>query len=404
MKKYIFFAFGVLVGGALIGITSFSVGFSIGKSEGRVIPIEGVSNISANQPETVDFSLFWEAWHTVQERFANADTLDYRQMVHGAIAGMIESLEDPYTVLMSAETTDQFLDDLSGFFEGVGMEIGIRRGQLMVIAPLEGTPAQKAGILPGDVILKIGEVSAADLTLDGAVSLIRGPKGTTVTLTILREDMDDSQEIVIERAVIEIPTMSWELQEGGVAYIKLNHFSEKVRRDFQRAAREIEAAGAQKIILDVRNNPGGFLEVAVDIAGWFVEGGSTVVIEDFGPGEDQKIHKATGNAAFSSWPTIVLINEGSASAAEIVAGALRDLQGIKLVGEKSFGKGSVQELVRLSDNSGLKITVANWLTPKGTVLNEKGLVPDIEAERSAEDIREDRDPQLDKALEIIRGL
>ena len=325
-------------------------------------------------------------------------------MVQGAISGMVDGLGDPYTVFMSAEDTDKFLDDISGYFEGVGMEIGIRKGNLQVVAPLEGTPAQRAGLRSGDRIIAIDEESTIDMTIDEAVSRIRGERGTTVVLTIFRSTWDETKDISIKRAVIEIPSLTWELKEGDVAYIQLFQFSGKASSDFNQMVSEVLASRADRIILDLRNNPGGFLEVSQDIAGWFIEKGETVVIEEFGGEEPDIIYKAQGSARLGSFPMVVLINQGSASASEILAGALRDVNGILLIGEKSFGKGSVQELLRLRDDSSLKITVAKWFTPNRTVINEKGLEPDVVVEITDEDFEEERDPQLEKAIEIVKGL
>jgi len=288
----------------------------------------------------------------------------------------------------------------------VGMEIGIKKGQLQVIAPLEGTPAQKAGLRSGDKILKINDTETSDLTIDEAVDLIRGPKGTEVTLTIFREEWKKTKEIKLMRDVIEVPSLKREIKEidgQKIAYIQLYQFSENASFDFRKAAIEILTSPAQKIILDLRNNPGGYLEVAQDITGWFLEKGKIVVIEDFGQGNEQE-YKAQGPGTFSDYKVVILINQGSASASEILAGALRDNRGILLIGEKSFGKGSVQELEKLKEGSSLKITVAKWLTPKGQLITDVGLEPDIKVEMTEEDYEQDRDPQLDKAIEIIKGL
>lgn len=390
----------------LIGavVASFALGLSVGKNQARIVPIEGITNLEAGKPALVDFSLFWEAWSKVTEKFAKRDSLNYQDMVHGAIAGMVESLGDVYTVFMDPEEAKKFQDDISGFFEGVGMEIGIRDKQLQVIAPLEGTPAKQAGLRPGDKILRIHDTSTDSMTVERAVTLIRGPRGTSVTLTILREGWDEPRDFEIQRAVISVPSLKWEMKEGNVALIKIFQFSEKAGRDFRKAASEIKAQGAKRIVLDVRGNPGGFLQVAEDIAGFFLKAGEVVVIEDFGSQEGQVKHAAEGTAVFSETPMVVLINEGSASASEILAGALRDNRGIQLIGMKSFGKGSVQELEQLRDNSFLKITVANWLTPKGSFITDKGLEPDIEVELTDEDFESEKDPQLDKALEVVKVL
>ena len=354
-------------------------------------------------PQDLDFSLFWEAYHKLQDKFVDKEKFDTDEMIYGAIAGMAGSLGDPYTVFLSPEDTKKFTDDVDGVFEGVGMEIDIRKGQLMVVAPIEGTPAQRAGLQAGDKIMKVDDTSTIDLTIDEAVSLIRGPRGTEVVLTVYREDWEEIKEIGIIRAVIEIPSLKLEFKEDDVAYLRLYQFSGIAAFDFRQAVFEILDSPARKIILDLRNNPGGYLEVSQDIAGWFLERGEIVVVEDFGNGEERE-YKSEGTGSFSDYDIVVLINQGSASASEILAGALRDNLGVLLVGEKSFGKGSVQQLEKLRGGSSLKITVAKWLTPNGHLITDIGLEPDIEVEMTQEDYNENRDPQLNKAIEIIKNL
>jgi len=377
----------------VIILVSFGLGFYFGKTQCKICP-----------PEEINFSLFWEAWDKLQQRYVEKEKFDVQKMIYGAISGMVKSLEDPYTVFLNPEDTKRFVEDVKGTFEGVGMEIGIRKGQLQVIAPLEGTPAQRAGLRAGDKILKIDDKPTMDMTIDEAVNLIRGPRGTEVTLTIFREDWEKTKEIKIIRDVIKVPSLEWEMKNENIAYLKLYQFSEKASFDFTQAAIEILESPAQKIILDLRNNPGGYLEVAQDVAGWFLEKGEVVAIEDFGGEKEQKIYKAQGPAKLVAYPTVILINKGSASGSEILAGALRDNRGILIIGEASFGKGSVQELERLREGSSLKITVAKWLTPKGELITDVGLKPDIEIEITEEDYEEERDPQLDKAIEVIKGL
>jgi carboxyl-terminal processing protease len=384
-------------------VISFGSGFTIGVGQSRTVYLEGVIGTELGKPEGVDFSLFWDAWRIVQEKFATKEPLNSQNMVYGAISGMLWSLDDPYTIFMNPEDSKRFFDDLQGSFEGVGMEIGIRNKALQVISPLEGTPAQRAGVRAGDRIVKIGDVVTDGMSVEKAVSLIRGPKGTSVTLTVFREGWEETKELTIVRDVIVIPSLEWELK-GDVAYIKLFQFSEKAGRDFRKASQEILASKATSIVLDVRNNPGGFLDIAVDIAGWFVERGSVVVTEELKDEKERKVHEARGTASLISYPVVVLINEGSASASEILAGALRDDRGILLVGKQSFGKGSVQEIENLRDDSSLKVTIAKWLTPKGDVIQGVGLKPDIEVTNTPEDEEKGLDPQLDKALEVVKDL
>jgi carboxyl-terminal processing protease len=388
LKRRIIFSFLISV---LIG-AGFFAGVFVGEFQCKVCP-----------PEEIDFSLFWEAWYKLQEKFVNEEKLNTQEMIYGAISGMVKSLDDPYTVFLKPEESKRFIEDVKGTFEGVGMEIGIKKGQLQVISPLEGTPAQRAGLRAGDKILKINGTSTIDMTIEEAVTFIRGPKGTEVTLTIFREEWEKPKEFKIVREIIKVPSLKWELKNNDIAYIKLYHFTEKAGWDFNKAAIEILNSPAKKIILDLRNNPGGYLEVAQDIAGWFLERGQVVVIEDFGEGK-QKEYKARGNGLLFSHPLVILINQGSASGAEILAGALRDNRGILLIGEKSFGKGSVQELEKLTEGSSLKITIARWLTPKDELITDKGLEPDIKVEMTDEDFEQERDPQLEKAIEMIKNL
>ena len=371
-------------------LISFGVGFYFGEQQCEICP-----------PEEVDFSLFWEAWHVLEERFVDPEKIDYQKMIYGAISGMVQSLKDPYTIFMTPQETKLFKEEMIGEFEGVGMKIGIRDGELTIIAPLEGTPAQRAGLRAGDKIIKIDDVDARNLTLKEAVRLIRGPKGTEVILTIWREDWVRPREFRIIRDIIEIPSLRWEIKNDNIAYIKLYNFTEKTPSEFDKMAVEILNSPAQKIILDLRNNPGGYLEVAQHVAGWFLERGQVVVIEE--RGEERKEYKAKGNAKLLPYPLVVLINQGSASGSEILAGALRDNRGILLIGERTFGKGSIQELVKINRSS-LKITIARWLTPHGQLIDGVGLEPDIKIEMTEEDYKMGRDPQLDKAIEVIKEM
>jgi carboxyl-terminal processing protease len=386
IRKLIIVFFSILIIGA-----SFGSGFYFGQTQCEL-----------SRPEEVDFSLLWETWHKLSEKYVDKDKLDIQKMIYGAISGMVDSLEDPYTVFLDPSDTKKFTDDVKGSFEGIGIEIGIKNGDLQVIAPLDNTPAQKAGLKSGDKIIKINDTLTADLSLDGVVDLIRGPKGTSVDLTIYNDNLEESKVLSIVRDVIEIPSMSWKLIEEDIAYIKLSHFSEKAIFDFRTAAIEVLTSPAKSIILDLRNNPGGYLEVSREIAGYFLERGQVVTIEDFGNNEKDE-YLAQGAGALMGYPMVILIDEGSASASEILAGCLRDNRNIVLIGEKSFGKGSVQELEDLTGGSSLKVTIAKWLTPKGESISDKGLEPDIKVEMKESDSENNLDPQLDKAIEIIKA-
>jgi len=384
---------------------SFYGGFWYGKnSRPSIEKVSGVFNKETGKPDSIDFSLFWDSWTQIEEKFVNRSALDYQKMVYGAIDGMVKSLGDPYTAFFPPVESKKFSEDIKGSFDGIGAEIGMRKDILIVISPLEGSPAKKAGLLAGDQILKIDDKVTADLNVDEAVNLIRGSKGTQVTLAILREGWSDTKDYKITRDVINVPILKYEIKDIGgkkIAYIQLYEFTENAANEFTKKVNEILNSNAQGIVLDLRGNPGGYLEVAVDIASWFVDGGKLVVSEDFGNGNKNE-HTSYGYKKLATYPTVVLIDQGSASASEILAGALRDDNGIKLVGEKSFGKGSVQELENLRGGTSLKVTVAKWLTPSGHSIMEQGLEPDIQVGRTQEDVDAGRDPQLDKALELLK--
>lgn len=356
------------------------------------------------QPGTIDFSLFWDSYNKLSENFVDPSKINNDKILYGAIEGMAKSLGDPYTTFFDPEQAKRFEQDLQGSFDGIGAEIGIKKGFLTIVAPIDGTPAQNSGLKAGDIIAKIDNKDTTDMTTDEAVNLIRGTKGTVVTLTILREGWTSVKDFKITRDTIKVASIKWELKNENIAYIKISQFDQVLQSDFGKIASEIIESPAKKIIIDLRNNPGGYLETAQYVAGWFLEAGQTVTIENFGKSKTQNTYKAEGNAQLLNYPVVILINEGSASASEILAGALRDNRGVKLVGEKSFGKGSVQQVVDLRGGSFLKITIAKWLTPKGDSISEVGLTPDIKVDLTDKDFEANKDPQLDKALEIVQSI
>ncbi len=373
----------------------FAGGFFVGKND--VV-------CKVCKPEEIDFSLFWEAYDKLSSNFVNPENIDNQKIIYGAIKGMAKSLDDPYTSFFDPEQSKQFYDDLSGYFSGIGAEVGIKKDQLTIVSPLPGTPAEKAGLMPGDIIVKIDSKDSLYMTTDEAVKLIRGTKGTAVVLNIFREGWLSAKDFTIIRDTIKVPSMEWKLIDEDIAYIRIFQFDQSLSNDFKRSAMEIINSPVKKIVIDLRNNPGGYLELSQEIAGWFLDRGQVVTIENFGKDKKEEFYKTNGNANFVNYPVVVLINNGSASASEILAGALRDNRGIKLIGEKSFGKGSVQQLLNLQDGSSIKITIAKWLTPKGESISEVGLSPDIKVELTEEDLEAEKDPQLDKALEIIQTL
>lgn len=393
-------------------VSSFSVGVFAGRAS---VPFAGAEASSgsvldfflnepnAKAPEDVDLTLFWKVWNLIDEKYVTSEMPTSDEKLYGAIEGLVYSLGDPYSTFMPPIEAKMFEDDVSGSFEGVGMEVGIRDGILSVISPLKDTPADKAGLMPGDKIIQINDLPTYDLTLNEAVDNIRGPGGTTVTLTIVREGEDESLEVPIIRAKIDIPVIDSYLRDDGVFVIELYSFYETAPSLFTQAIKQFTLSGSDKLILDLRNNPGGYLEASVDIAGNFLPSGKIIVKENFGENVNEIEHRTRGNYLLKdyTYDMVVLINGGSASASEILAGALSEHGVATLVGERSFGKGSVQELIKLDNGTSLKLTIARWLTPNGISISEEGLTPDIEAELTMDDIYEDRDPQMDAAIEVL---
>lgn len=398
--KYLFAFFFVFL---LVG--SFWLGYSRGKkSEATTqsFPLAQTQIINNDSPQnSVDFSLFWKVWELLREKYVDTNSLDAQKMVYGAIKGMLRATNDPYTTFFDPMETKSFSQDLEGSFEGIGAELGIKDNILTVIAPLEDSPASRAGLRAGDKILKVGDKPTADTTIDEAVDLIRGKKGTEVKLTVLRLGEDGVREISIIRDTISVKSVKLEFKPDGIAYLKVTKFGDDTAREFDAAANQIISRGAKGIVLDLRNNPGGFLDKAVSIASRMIPKGKLVVSEEDNTGKKDSLYTSGGDK-LSSLPAVILINEGSASASEILAGALRDNRAVQLIGKKSFGKGSVQELIDLPGNSSVKITVDKWMTPNGDYIMDKGISPNIEVELPQEDFDNNRDPQLDKALEIIQ--
>ncbi len=376
-----------------IGYTAYDYGLEVGASTRSVNITDSRDLIDA------DFNLFWEAVDLVKEKYVGIDEVKDQDIIYGAIQGVLGSLNDPYTSFFNPADAKKFEEDLSGSFGGIGAEIGIRNNVLTVISPLKGNPAEAAGIKAGDRIIEINSTSTADMSVDRAVTIIRGKPGTEIKLKIFREGWKDTKEFAFKRAIISLPTLDWEIKDGNIGYIKIHNFNPKAVGLLREASDDLISKNIKGLIVDVRNNPGGYLDSAVQIASYFMEPGKAVV-KELERGKDPQILYSFGRPVFVSIPTVVLVNEGSASASEILAGALRDDRDIKLVGQKTFGKGSVQEVEELKDGSTLKVTIAEWVTPKDVKIHKKGLTPDYEVKISEE---ADKDPQLDKALELLKG-
>ena len=358
-------------------------------------PVEMVS-----EDEVAKFKVFWEAWSIVQEEFYG-DIPAEDQRVYGAIRGMVSAFGDQNTAFIDPDRASLLQEDASGSFEGIGAAVQLDElGRLIIAEPFAGRPAAEAGLLRGDVVLEVDGKPLRGLSLYESVLLIRGPANTPVVLKILRKGEPEPLNIEVVRAKIEIEVVESELLEGNIGYVKLSEFSSGASNKLGRAITELRQQGAEKLILDLRDDPGGYLSESVSVASLFLQEGVVVREKRKGNQEDQ-VYEAGGPHLAADLPLIVLINRGSASASEIVAGALKDHSRAILIGEQSFGKGTVQLPHTLSDGSELRVTIAQWLTPNGSFIHKEGIVPDIVVERSQEDFLAGRDPQLDRAVEYL---
>jgi carboxyl-terminal processing protease len=391
---------------AVIG-GSFGIGMYVGSQKiattGDTQP--SILNGNVGKPEDVNFSLFWKAWDVLEEKHVpthNEGTTTNEQKVYGAIKGLAAAYGDPYTTFFPPVENEAFQTEIAGNFEGVGMEVGIKDNIITVIAPLKGTPAANAGIKSGDRIVSINGTTTADMTVEEAVKLIRGKKGTVVTFSLFRDGDTAPHEVKVTRDVINIPTLETEKRSDGIFVIRLFSFTQNSSQLFQTALQEFVESNSSKLILDLRGNPGGYLDSAVEMASWFLPKDALVVKEDSGGRGDDKEYKSYGQNIFNeNLKMVILVDGGSASASEILAGALSEHGVAELVGSQTFGKGSVQELVPLTKDTSLKITIARWLTPKGVSISDQGLKPDFVVPFTQEDANKKIDPQLNKAVEIL---
>lgn len=347
------------------------------------------------------FNVFWEAWSLVQSEFYS-DIPAEKERVYGAIRGMVSTYGDQNTAFIDPTRAQLLQQDATGSFEGIGASVQMDElGQIVIAEPFLGRPAANAGVLRGDIILEVDGQSLRDLSLYEAVLLIRGPAGSTVTLTVLREGESEPLKIDVVRAKIDIKIVESKMLENNIGYLKLTEFSNGASGKLDEAIQTLRQEGAQKLILDLRDNPGGFLSEAVAVSSLFIEDG--VVVQEQRKGEDApQMFEARGVHSATDLPLVVLINGGSASASEIVAGAIKDRGRGALVGEQSFGKGTVQLPHTLSDGSELRVTIAQWLTPNGDMIHKQGIVPDVVVERTQADFLDGLDPQLDRAVEYLQ--
>jgi len=401
----------VIFASVLIAVVAFGTGFLAGHSalaRGSVLS-------EAEAPAGVDLSPVWKAWTILNDNFVPAavststpiatstEKLN-EQKVYGMISGLAASLNDPYTFFLPPVQNTQFSSDMSGAFEGVGMEIDVKDGVLTVVSPLKGTPSEKAGIRAGDLVLKIDGVSTQGMDVTNAVKRIRGPKGTAVALTVLRAGWDAPREIKITRDVINVPVVTTTARKDGVFVIQLGTFTANAPDLFRKGLREFVTSGDSRLILDLRGNPGGFLDGAVDIGSWFLPSGDVIVTEDYAGHAANVVHRSLGYDIFNkNLKMVVLVDKGSASASEILADALRNYGVAKIVGTNTFGKGVVQELFPVTSDTSIKVTVARWLGPDGKQIPHDGIVPDIVATTTEELIKAKKDVQLERAVEILKG-
>jgi carboxyl-terminal processing protease len=353
------------------------------------------------------FRVFWETWQIVEREFYDRGQIDHQKLMYGAIKGMVDAVGDPYTVYQTPSQRELSDTDLRGSFDGIGIQVDMKDNRLTVVAPIEGSPAEAAGFRPGDVILEVDGKSLSGKTLNDTVGLIRGQRGTPVTLTVLRAGTQDPFPLTVVRAEIKLKSVRARMLDDGVGYLRISSFSASTGTEMSNLVKDLVGQGAQGIVVDLRNNPGGYLSASVEATAQFVEPGSVVLYQQNGDG-DRKTYRTEGGGVATQVPMAVLVNKGSASASEIMAGALRDNGRAILVGEKSFGKGTVQNVHELSDKSGLRVTTAQWLTPSEKPIQGVGLLPDrvIElpptATISSEATRAD-DAQLDAAVSYILG-
>lgn len=383
----------------LIAIGFYFLGYLVGhqnlKFEKNYKPV--LVNKELSKPKTLDFSVFWDTWNELTSKYVGST--DQQTMLYGAISGMVQSLGDPYTYFMQPNTSKNFLQDLSGEITGVGIQIDQKDGKLLVVAPLPDTPAQQAGLQPQDEIQKIDGTDTSTMSLDDAVAKIRGTEGSKVTLTIMRGGWSGPKDFILTRKTIKVQSVKWQMKDNNVAYIQITQFGDDTVDLMNQAAKDIDAKKPKAIILDLRSNPGGYLEGAVDIASLF-NSNQVVVKEKYKDGHIEENKTANISPILGKYKTIVLVNGGSASASEILAGALQDWGKATLVGEKTFGKGSVQELDNLKGGSTLRVTIAKWLTPKDRAIDKTGIQPDVEVQLSSDDQAANRDPQLNKAIQM----
>jgi carboxyl-terminal processing protease len=383
----------------VLSIVIVSMAFLSGFGAGFTLAPARSAPVAAAGEEPPEFAVFWEAWHLIENEFYG-ELPTMQEVTYGAIRGVLVAIGDDGTSFIDPERAAIMREDITGGFEGIGAVVNmLPNGRLIIVEPLPGRPAAQAGILQGDLVLQVDDTPIQNMTLMEAVSLIRGPEGSTVRLTILRKGVKEPFEVTIVRARIEIEVVESRMLDDDIAYVRLTEFNAKATKELKEALRELMAQEPQGLIFDLRSNPGGFLQTSVEVASQFLDGG--LVLIEKGRGDLEKEYLVESGGLATEVPLVVLVNMGSASASEIVAGAIQDSGRGILVGERTFGKGSVQLPHTLSDGSELRVTIARWFTPKGREIQGTGIFPDIEVEMTLEDLEAGRDPQLERAVEYL---
>lgn len=395
IAKIFFSVFLVLLALGVVFDLGYATGVR-GVNLGATLPVEQITNKNSGKPSDVNFSVFWEAWNKLNESYVGK--VDAKTLIQGAISGMLSATGDPYTMYLKPEDNKRFLDDISGEFSGIGVEISQIDGMPTVVSPLPDSPALKAGLKAKDVILEVDGVATTGMNFDEVINKIRGQEGTEVSLTILRSGQKEAQKIIVKREKIKVASVSTDVknyQGKSYYYIKVRQFGDDTSDLFKKAANEINNGKYDGIILDLRNDPGGYLDTAVDLSSYFVE--DKVIVTEVDRSGSKKETKTTRKATLKDKKLAIIINEGSASASEILAGAMKDYKRATLIGQKSFGKGSVQVLENLSDNGAVKITIAKWQTPNGSQIDGVGIEPDVKIEnKDASD-----EEYINQALQIL---
>lgn len=399
-----------IVIGLSLSVVVFGVGYKLGLSQAPVPYLKPTfTNTEVPPNRNVDFALFWEVWKRLEDSYIDKKAMDPQKMFYGAITGMVSSLDDPYTAFLPPKENKDSQDSLAGHFDGIGAQLGIKEKKIIIVAPLKNTPAEKAGLKSGDWIIKVDGKETVNWSLPQAVSKIRGEKGTKVVLNILSEKATKPKDITIERAIINVPSVEWDVKTSTASgkkavHLRLSQFGGQTNDEWVQAVSEIQsyvatdsAKSVKGIVFDMRNNPGGYLSGATFIASEFLKDGP-IVLQEENTGK-RNTFTVNRKGELLDIPVVVLINQGSASASEIVAGALQDRKRAKLVGETSFGKGSIQDVQELGNGAGLHVTIAKWLLPSGAWISGKGITPDVIVE--SEEANPDNDVQLQKAIDLL---